>query len=66
MARWTQDNTEDFTADELAMMNEAQAALEAAFPDADDANIADMLNNAFIPGATVEGLIAAVSARVNG
>ncbi len=64
MTRWTESNTEDFTTEELAAMNEAQTALEVAYPDADDSNIADMLNNAFVPGITASDLIAAVSARI--
>lgn len=65
MTRWTESNTEDFTTEELAAMNEAQTALEVAYPDADDSNIADMLNNAFVPGIiTAADLIAAVSARI--
>jgi len=64
MTRWTESNTEDFTTEELAAMNEAQSALEVAHPAADGSNIADMLNNAFVPGITAADLIAAVSARI--
>lgn len=69
MTRWTESNTEDFTTEdftteELAAMNEAQTALEVAYPDADGSNIADMLNNAFVPGIAAADLIAAVSARI--
>lgn len=64
MTRWTESNTEDFTTEELAAMNEAQSALEVAHPTADSTNIADMLNNAFVPGITAADLIAAVSARI--
>lgn len=59
MARWTENNTEGFTAAELDMLNRAQAALEAEAPDMDPANIADRLNNAFVPGITEADLIAA-------
>ena len=63
MARWTEENTEGFTAAELSDMNEAQAALEEMMPGVDESNIADLLNNAFRPGMSVEDLIAAVSKR---
>jgi len=64
MTRWTESNTEDFTTEELAAMNEAQVALEVAHPETDGSNIADMLNNAFVPGIAAADLIAAVSARI--
>ena len=64
MTRWTDSNTEDFTTEELATLNEAQVALEVAHPETDGSNIADMLNNAFVPGIAAADLIAAVSARI--
>ena len=63
MTRWTEENTEGFTASELAEMNAAQAALEAEWIDVDPSNIADKLNNAFCPGMTAENLIAAVKGQ---
>jgi predicted ATPase len=45
MAHWQTDNTEGFTAEELAELREAQAQLEARFPGIDPGNLADMLNN---------------------
>ena len=59
MTKWTEDNTEGFTTEELEAMNAAQAALEAEYPDAEPQTIADRLNNAFIPGASVSDLVAA-------
>lgn len=64
MTRWTENNTEDFTAGELAAMNEAQAALEAAHPEADDSNIADALSNSYYHGITVADLVAAATSRI--
>lgn len=65
MTRWTWENTDGFTAAELAAMNDAQAALETAHPGVDATNIADMLGNAFVPGATSDDLVAAVTARLS-
>lgn len=45
--KWTTENTEGFSDDDLATMNEAQQQLEARFPGVDPGNIGDMLNNAF-------------------
>ena len=64
MSRWTEENTEGFTAQELATMNEAQARLEAAHPEVDPGNLADRLNNAFTPGATVDQLVAATQPEI--
>lgn len=59
MTRWTEQNTEGFTAAELDELNAAQAMLEAdEFADA--GNIADLLNNAWVPGMTSADLYAAV------
>ena len=59
MTRWTEENTEGFTATELAAMNEAQNMLEAdGFAESD--SIADMLNNAFLPGMSSAELYTAV------
>lgn len=58
MARWTENNTEGFTADELEMMNDAQKHLEAKHPDADEGTISDHLNDVFLPGTTFEKLVA--------
>ena len=62
MTRWTENNTEGFTVHELDVLNRAQAAVEAAAPELDPANIADRLNNAWIPGMTEAALIAAALA----
>ena len=65
MVRWTERNTEGFTADELATLNDTHERLDAAHPDVDEMTIDDMINNAWIPGATVSDLVAAVTARLN-
>lgn len=57
MTTWTHDNTEGFTDEQLEVLNDAQSRLEAKNPDADPQNIADHLNNAFVPGITVEQLV---------
>jgi type I restriction-modification system DNA methylase subunit len=56
MSRWTEDNTEGFSIEELATLNEAQQRLESAHPDVDPSNLADRLNNAFFHGVTIEEL----------
>jgi len=58
---WTAETTEGFTAAELAILNAAQDALESAAPDCDQADVGDMLNNAFRDGITAAELIAAVA-----
>lgn len=63
---WTDDNTEGFTENELAILNGAQERLEAAFPEVDPSNISDMLNNAFTDGATIHGLFTTVCHRLLG
>ncbi len=65
MTAWTENNTEGFTGAELDTLNTAQAALEKAFPKVDEANITDMLNNAWLPGSTADTLIDQISARLN-
>jgi len=62
MTTWTAENTEGFTADELAALNTAQVQLEAASV-ADEKSIADMLNNVFCPGMSADDLTAAVRER---
>ena len=57
MTKWTAENTEGFTTEELAVMNEAQERIEAQ-SGADESNIADFLNNAFLPGVTADDLVA--------
>lgn len=57
MTAWTHDNTEGFTDEQLAVLNDAQSRLEQENPGADPENISDHLNNAFIPGVTVEQLV---------
>jgi glycosyltransferase A (GT-A) superfamily protein (DUF2064 family) len=59
MTKWTEDNTEGFTEAELDELNAAQAELEL-LTDWDEQNISDLLNDAWVPGATAESLVAAV------
>ena len=63
-ARWTPDNSEGFTADDLATLNEAQAYLEARFPAIDGGNIADLLNNEFRADLDARQLERAVARRI--
>jgi hypothetical protein len=64
MTKWTEDNTEGFTEAELDELNAAQAELELV-TDWDETNIADLLNNAWVPGSTAEALVAAVRKTMN-
>lgn len=59
MARFTEDNTEGFTAEELVTLNEAQDRIEAANFGVDPINISDALSNAWTPGITVDDLVSA-------
>jgi hypothetical protein len=59
MARWTEENTEGFTSDDLVELNAAQEMLEAdGF--AEPENIADLLNNVWVDGANAASLYTAV------
>ena len=60
MKRWTDDNTEGFTDDELDLLNEAQDILEDRNPDIHHSNICDALNNAWRSGITLEELLNAI------
>jgi hypothetical protein len=59
MTRWTENNTEGFTTAELEELNAAQEMLEAD-DFAEPQNIADMLNNAWVPGMNAADLYTAV------
>jgi hypothetical protein len=61
MTIWTEENTEGFTAADLAELNAAQAKLEAQHGAELESAIADKLNNAWTEGATAAELIARVS-----
>ena len=56
MAKWREDNTEGFTAAELAILNSVQNRLEAEHPDLDGRNIADVINNAWVEGSDEDAL----------
>lgn len=57
MTRWTENNTEGFTAEELEILNDAQERLESDNPGIDASNISDLLNNTWVPGITADELV---------
>lgn len=63
MIRYTEDNTEGFSATELATLNAAHDRVAAALPGMDEKSIADALTNSFIDGITIDDLIAVATAR---
>lgn len=63
MGRYTEENTEGFSAAELATLNAAHERVAAAIPDMDAKSIADALTNSFVDGITLDDLIAAAMAR---
>jgi hypothetical protein len=66
MTYFTAENTEGFTANDLAAMNRAHTALvDKHDADAEAAqSIGDMLNNAWFAGATANDLFVAVDKRL--
>lgn len=54
------DNTEGFTAAELATLNGALEILMKTVPGAEESSLSDMLNNAWYPGADTDDLVMAV------
>lgn len=56
---WTAQNTEGFNADELAMINRVAGRIAHDADGIDAGNIDDAINNAWVEGATEEGLEAA-------
>ena len=60
---WTKENTEGFSDTELAALSAAQAELEQRFA-VDASNIADILNNEWLPGMTAADLVTAASKRL--
>ena len=65
MTRWTNENTEGFDQSALDNLNRAQTALEGKYFTVDAGNIADMLNNAWVDGATANDLFVAVDHRLS-
>jgi len=63
MIRYTDDNTEGFSAAELAILNAAFDSLAAAEPGMDEKSIDDALTNAWVEGMTVDSLVAAALGR---
>lgn len=63
MTHFTTENTEGFSAAELAMLNAAFDRVAATEPGMDEKSIDDALTNAFIDGITIDELIAAALGR---
>lgn len=59
MARFTENNTEGFTAAELAELNRALDMLDAEGYANDENHVSDFLNNAWFNGASADELVAA-------
>ena len=64
--KWTDENTENFSADELDILNAAQDILERE-TGLEPQTVADLLNNAWLPDDenTITGLCATVRTRLN-
>ena len=63
MARFTEQNTEGFTTEELNELNKALDMLAAeGFADEEN-HISDFLNNAYVPGMTAAEYVDAYKAR---
>lgn len=60
MAYFTENNTEGFTAEELATLNAALDRLAELGIHDDMDSVSDRINNAWFKGATVEDLVDAV------
>jgi hypothetical protein len=63
MTRFTEQNTEGFTSEELAEMNKALDMLADEGRDDDMNHISDFINNAYVPGMTAVEYVAAYKAR---
>jgi hypothetical protein len=53
---FTDNNTEGYSAAELVVLNDAFAIIAARNPGMDEANICDVINNAWVGGETAEQL----------
>ena len=62
MIRYT-DNTEGFSAAELAILNAAFDRVATSEPGMDEKSIDDALTNAWVEGMTVDSLVAAALGR---
>lgn len=57
MNYWTNENTDGFSENEIAILNLAQETLERENPEVDPKNIADHINNAFAPNITAQEIV---------
>jgi hypothetical protein len=62
---FTTENTEGFTAAQIADLNDALAALKREFPEVDEANLHDMINNAWFEGISPGHIVVRVSERLS-
>lgn len=73
MSRWTEDNTEGFTAAELDMINRVRNDVINAMIESDpdfewtehEGAIDDMITNAYVPGITGPALFAEITRRMS-
>jgi hypothetical protein len=63
MTHFTTDNTEGFSAADLATLNAAHDLIAAAEPGMDEKSIDDAITNSWIEGMTVDRLVAAALGR---
>jgi hypothetical protein len=63
MIRYTEDNTEGFSAADLATLNAAHDLIAAAEPGMDEKSIDDAITNSWIEGMAVDHLVAAALGR---
>jgi hypothetical protein len=63
MNKFTTDNTDGFTFDELDILNDAFDMLQAAKPGVDDSNLCDDINNSWQTGMTADELFEAAAKR---
>lgn len=63
MIRYTDMNTEGFTADELAILNSAFDRVAAAEPGMTEKSIDDAITNSWVEGMTVDALVSAALTR---
>ena len=62
---WNELNTAGFSQDELATLSNAQERLTGEFPDIDESNLNDLLNNEWQHGITENDLVDAVTKRLS-
>lgn len=64
MNTWNEQNTEGFSPDELATLSNAHRRLTREFPDIDESNLNDLLNNEWYSGIAENELVDAVTKRL--